>query len=216
MDVVLRKLQGHQEYIESSQSSEQGPWSAITDMNPVEICKVENLDYATLPGSGESCCKITLRFTDPSSIAWNKSFRVTLPELIDFPDFIVEKMRYIDSIERNWTHRDKCRVWWRNEAGGGEWWEGRIIALKNKSDEFPDSPWERFVIQYKRDPANPHMHCPWELHDPYIQWERPCLDVDSRNKLLYFFSKLEKSVLKNEVIFHICFNFIFICYSRYV
>lgn len=166
----------------------------------MEICKVEGLDYATLPGSGDSCCKIKLRFVDPSSIGFGKAFKLTLPELIDFPDFVVEKTRYDVAIGRNWTHRDKCLVWWRNPNGeGGKWWEGRICSLKPKSQEFPDSPWERYAVCYTGDPDN-HLHCPWELHDPDISWERPHIDDESRDKLLSFFAKLERPVNGDKVI----------------
>lgn len=193
--------QGHEEFIESSGLSEVGPWRSINrNLSAVEICKVEGLDYATLPGSGDSCCKIKLRFVDPSSIGFGKAFKLTLPELIDFPDFVVEKTRYDAAIGRNWTHRDKCLVWWRNPNGeGGKWWEGRICSLKPKSQEFPDSPWERYAVCYTGDPDN-HLHCPWELHDPDISWERPHIDDESRDKLLSFFAKLERPVNGDKVI----------------
>ncbi|XP_062143501.1 uncharacterized protein LOC133851186 isoform X2 [Alnus glutinosa] len=194
-DEVVYLRQGHEEFIESSGFLEVGPWRSINrNLSAVEICKVEGLDYATLPGSGDSCCKIKLRFVDPSSIGFGKAFKLTLPELIDFPDFVVEKTRYDAAIGRNWTHRDKCLVWWRNPNGeGGKWWEGRIRSLKPKSQEFPDSPWERYAVCYTGDPDN-HLHCPWELHDPDISWERPHIDDESRDKLLSFFAKLERPV----------------------
>jgi PH-interacting protein len=86
-----------------------------------------------------------LEFTDRNSAAFGKKFKITLPELLAYPDFLVERTRYETSIDRNWTHRDKCLVWWRNEdEESGSWWEGRIMAVKPKSPNFPDSPWERY------------------------------------------------------------------------
>ncbi|KAH7578253.1 hypothetical protein JRO89_XS01G0359900 [Xanthoceras sorbifolium] len=197
-DEVVYLRQGHYEFIESTGSREVGPWRSIKgDINAVEICKVENLAYATFPGSGDSCCKLTLTFIDPSSSVFDKAFKLTLPELIDFPDFIVEKTRYDAAISRNWTHRDKCLVWWRSENGeGGNWWEGRIVSSQAKSDEFPDSPWERYTVRYKN--SENHLHSPWELHDPDISWEHPQIDLEIRDHLLSSFAKLEKSVTRKQ------------------
>ncbi|XP_010259313.1 PREDICTED: bromodomain and WD repeat-containing protein 1 [Nelumbo nucifera] len=199
-DEVVYFRQGHQEYIESSRSAEVGPWRSFKgNIRAVEFCKVQGLDYSTLAGSGESCCKITLEFADPSSSEFGKRFRLTLPELINFPDFLVERTRYDSAIKRNWTHRDKCQVWWRNaDEEGGSWWEGRVTVVKPKSLEFPDSPWERYLIQYKSDPANPHPHSPWELHDPDIPWEHPHIDYESSGKLLSLFAKLEQSANRSQ------------------
>jgi PH-interacting protein len=192
--------QGHQEYIDLYSLREKGPWSLIKGrLSAVEICKVEDLDYAIVPGSGDSCCKITLGFVDPSSVAFGKAFKLTLPELIDFPDFIVEKTRYDASINRDWNTRDRCEVWWRNENGeGGEWWEGDIVSVQAKSVDFPDSPWERYEVIYTSDPTL-HKHSPWELHDLGIPWEHPHIDFDITNRLLSLFNKLELSAKKNQV-----------------
>ncbi|XP_072996634.1 uncharacterized protein [Typha latifolia] len=199
-DEVAYLRQGHEEYIKGSpRMHEAGPWKLIKDLKAVEFCKVRTLDYSTFSGSGESCCKLTLEFIDPSSNGFGKAFRITLPELVAFPDFLVERMRYDVSIGRNWTHRDKCQVWWRNEDGdGGSWWEGRILAVKPKSPEFPDSPWEKFIIQYKNDGSGQHMHSPWELHDADGQWVHPHIDVRSRDKLLSYIAKLEQNSIKNQ------------------
>ncbi|XP_009384423.2 uncharacterized protein LOC103971976 isoform X2 [Musa acuminata AAA Group] len=204
-DEVAYLRQGHKEYIESSGTSEVGPWNFVKGLKAVEFCKVQDLDYSTLPGSGDSCCKLALGFVDPSSSAFGKSFRITMPELDYFPDFLVERIRYDASIERNWTHRDKCQVWWRNaDRDGGSWWGGRILAVKPKSSEFPDSPWERYVIQYKDDSSGQHLHSPWELHDASIQWEHPCIDNETRNKLLSSIAKLEKTSITNEDCHGVC------------
>lgn len=167
-------------------------------MSAVEICKVEALDYDFVPGSGDSRCKMKLKFVDPLSNAIDKLFQLTLPELSDFADFVVERTWYDAAIKRNWTCRDKCLVWWRHENGeGGRWWNGRIKSVQAKSSEFPDSPWLRYVVEYKDDPANPRDHCPWELHDPDISWEHPCIDSEIIDKLLSYFSRLEKKVTFN-------------------
>ncbi|KAJ4956498.1 hypothetical protein NE237_013281 [Protea cynaroides] len=199
-DEIIYLRQGHQEFMEMSNSVEVGPWKAMKrNVRAVELCKVKELDYSTLAGSGESCCKITLEVIDPTSSVFGRTFKLTLPELNDFPDFMVERTRYDAAIKRNWTHRDKCQVYWREEnEEGGSWWEGRILAVKPKSSEFPDSPWERFVVSYKSDSTGQHLHCPWELHDPDIQWEHPRIDGQTREKLLTSFTKLEQSANRKE------------------
>ncbi|CAN6567678.1 unnamed protein product [Malus baccata var. baccata] len=80
---------GHQEYLKLVKNSDEGPWgpweSIKENIKVAEICKVESLDYASLPGSGESCCKIKLRFVDHSSAILGKALKLTLLE-IDFND----------------------------------------------------------------------------------------------------------------------------------
>ncbi|KAF5931439.1 hypothetical protein HYC85_032312 [Camellia sinensis] len=198
-DEVLYLRQGHQEYLGTSCLSETGPWLFFkNNIRAVELCSVNLLDYSTVP-SGDSCCKITLEFIDRSSSVFGKSFKFTLPELNNFPDFVVERTRYDAAVRRNWTCRDKCLVWWRDESEqGGSWWEGRILSSKDKSNEFPGSPWERYEIQYKGDPTNSHLHSPWELHDPDIPWGHPHIDDESRDKLLSSFNHLQQSAIKNQ------------------
>ncbi|KAJ4838668.1 hypothetical protein Tsubulata_004268 [Turnera subulata] len=192
-DQVVYLRQGHQEYIKSSGSRDKGPWSSIKrEPRAVEICKVQSLEYAEVPGSGDSCCKIQLTFTDPSSAAFGKAFKLTLPELINFPDFVVEKAHYDAAISRNWAPGEKCTVWWRNENGeGGKWWEGKIVSSKPKSNEFPDSPWERLHISYGNDEI--HLHNPWELRDLHSSYEHPHIGFEIRDKLLSWLNKLEQS-----------------------
>lgn len=196
-DDVVYLRQGHQEYINLMNSRNPGPWETIKkNIRAVEFCKVEELEYSALPGSGESCCKMTLKFVDPSSEVVGQSFNLTLPEVSGFPDFLVEKSRYDASMARNWTSRDKCQVWWKNEGEeDGSWWEGRIINMKAKSLEFPDSPWEKYGVKYKSDPET-HHHSPWELYDSSTHWEQPHIDDAKRKKLINAFAKLEQSGYK--------------------
>lgn len=198
-DQVVYLRQGHQDYINGSNSRETGPWRSLKGIiRDVEFCKVKELEYSTRPGSGEGCCKMTLQFEDPSSNVVGKTFKLTLPEVTGFPDFLVERSRYDAAMERDWRYRDKCQVWWKNEGEeNGNWWEGRIVAVKAKSVEFPDSPWERFSVQYKNDP-NVLQHSPWELYDASMVWEEPHIDDDIRTKLIHALAKLEQSGNKSE------------------
>ncbi|KAF3787525.1 PH-interacting protein, partial [Nymphaea thermarum] len=190
-DEVAYLRQGHQEFLELSRLQDTAPWRLHKNLRAVEFCSVRDLEYSSLPGSGESCCKLSLEFNDPSSNLFGKTFRLTLPELTDFPDFLVERSRFDAAMSRNWTHRDKCQVWWRCEGGeGGSWWEGRILAVKPKLAEFPDSPWERCIIQYKSDSSGQHLHSPWELHDG-PQWEHPQIDDRTKRKLISSFHEIE-------------------------
>ncbi|XP_055818057.1 uncharacterized protein LOC129887122 isoform X1 [Solanum dulcamara] len=198
-DEVVYFRQGHQEYIEYSDSSECGPWTKnAAAVQAVEICLVKHLSYATLPGSGESCCKVTLQFIDTSSPVSGQKFKLTLPELVNFPDFLIERSRYETAMERNWSYGDKCLVWWKDESEqGGRWWKGRVVSVKAKFDQFPDSPWERCGILYEGE-VEPHPHSPWELHDVDSSWEQPQVDSESRNRVLSSVTELLQSANRNQ------------------
>lgn len=195
-------FQGHQEYLDYIKSKDPGPWKLVKGhIRAVEFCKVEGLEYSTLPGSGDSSCKMTLKFVDPTSNVFQKSFKLTLPEVAGFPDFLVERTRFDVAMQRNWTCRDKCKVWWKNDGEeDGSWWAGRVLSVKPKSPEFPDSPWERYTIQYRSDPRETHQHSPWELFDDDTEWEQPHIDDEIRNKLISSLAMLKQSGKKIQVI----------------
>ncbi|KAK7303698.1 hypothetical protein RJT34_14611 [Clitoria ternatea] len=194
-DEVVYLRQGHQEYIDYCRKRESGPWVSLKEpIRAVEYCRVQSLEYSHVPGSGDSCCKMTLQFVDPNASIVGKSFKLTLPEVTGFPDFLVEKTRFDAAMHRNWTRRDKCRVWWKNEDNSsGNWWDGRVLCVKAKSSEFPDSPWERYTVQYKSDHTETHLHSPWELYDADVEWEQPHINDDMRSKLLSSLTKLQQS-----------------------
>ncbi|KAF4358937.1 hypothetical protein G4B88_018175, partial [Cannabis sativa] len=194
-DEVAYLRQGHREYLEQhTQRREQPPWIQVKGkLRDVEYCKVRDLEYSSSGGSGESCCKMKLEFVDPTSDVYGRSFRMTLPEMTGFPDFLVERTRYDAAIQRNWTRRDKCQVWWKNDGDeDGGWWEARIHDVKAKSNDFPESPWERYIIKYKEEPTETHLHSPWELFDIDAEWEQPTISNDSKNHLQSAFAKLER------------------------
>ncbi|XP_047315948.1 bromodomain and WD repeat-containing protein 3-like [Impatiens glandulifera] len=193
-DEVAYLRQGHQEYIEKMCLLEEGPWIRLKkEIRSVEFCLVERLDYATFPGSGDSCCKITLKFMDPSSCVYGENFKFTLSELTGFADFVVERTWYDATMKRNWTSGDKCQVLWKELGEIGKWWEGTIVACKDKSNEFPESPWERYSVVYKDGPDT-FFHSPWELHDPNNPWLYPHIDYETRDKLLSCFNYLNESI----------------------
>ncbi|GMJ01027.1 hypothetical protein like AT5G49430 [Hibiscus trionum] len=196
-DEVVYFRQGHEECIKEGFIKGTGPWSSRAHLSAVEICRVVDLAYSHVPGSGESCCKITLRFVDNSSCASGEVFTLTLPELIGLPDFLVEKTRYDAAMSREWTRRDKCLVWWKNpDQEGGSWWDGRIVSSQPKSMDFPDSPWEKYEVIYKD--GCKYQHSAWELHDPNTLWEHPHIDHEIRDKLLSSFAKLERSAGRDQ------------------
>ncbi|XP_071741862.1 uncharacterized protein [Rutidosis leptorrhynchoides] len=190
-DEVVYIRQGHQEYTETTNLSKRGPWVS-PNIRDVELCSVDEMDYVTLAGSGESGCKIKLTFIDPLSSVKGQTLRLTLPELVNFPDFLVERTRYEYSLERSWNLGDHCSVWWRDVGGGGQWWDGQIVSIGDKSVDFPGSPWERFVVRYSND-DEPARHSPWELIGCNGEWDQPSLDPDVRKMMLSLFSKLEQS-----------------------
>ncbi|KAF4361473.1 hypothetical protein F8388_012933 [Cannabis sativa] len=89
-DEVAYLRQGHREYLEQhTQRREQPPWIQVKGkLRDVEYCKVRDLEYSSSGGSGESCCKMKLEFVDPTSDVYGRSFRMTLPEMTGFPDFL--------------------------------------------------------------------------------------------------------------------------------
>ncbi|KAL5700262.1 hypothetical protein ACHQM5_025733 [Ranunculus cassubicifolius] len=187
-DKVVYLRQGHLQYVPEFATT----WGSRKPRN-VEYCKIISLAYSTFPGSGESCSKIALEFVDPCSSLFGQIFKLTLPELNDFPDFLVERTLYDASVERNWTTGDRCRVWWKNPHGGGfggNWWSGQVVSVL---ETFGNSPWEKYVVRYNS--LAEIRHSPWELHDP----ENPLEDLpdniaeESIRKLLSFISKLDES-----------------------
>ncbi|CAA0831983.1 Unknown protein [Striga hermonthica] len=198
-DEVVYLRQGHEDFLELTQAQESGPWVKHGDkIRAVEVCSVENLKYTTQRGSGDSCCLITLKFIDSFCSVFGRKFQLLLPEL-DFPDFIVERSRYDAAIERNWSTRDKCLVWWRDESdSGGTWWEGRITAIEDKCKNFPGSPWERYHVKYENDEADFRYHCPWELHDSEMPMEQPTIDFNSKEKILNALTKLGRAANKDK------------------
>ncbi|CAD5318544.1 unnamed protein product [Arabidopsis thaliana] len=127
-DEVANLRQGHQEYLN---------FSSLRGSNSLDFNK----------DSGDSCCKMILKVIDPNSEVYSKTFKLTLPDLVTFPDFLVKRSRYEGAIQRKWTCRDKCKVWWRNKGEeDGRWWEGGILAVKPKSTHFLDSPWESMLL----------------------------------------------------------------------
>ncbi|KAG5555237.1 hypothetical protein RHGRI_012690 [Rhododendron griersonianum] len=199
-DEVVYLRQGHQEYISRSGTKEVGPWITIKgNIRAVEFCRVKALQYAPYRGSGDGCCKMTLQFVDSSSSVAGKSFNLTLPELNDLPDFLVERSQYDAAIQRNWVLRDKCQVWWENPGEkNGSWWEGRIVGVKPKSQDFPDSPWDKYAVRYKGDPSDPLQHSPWELRDAETQWDPPGIDNEIRENMLCSLDELEASASEDK------------------
>ncbi|KAG6554673.1 hypothetical protein Mapa_003691 [Marchantia paleacea] len=196
-DDVVYLRQGHQEFLDSTASEEKGPWRTLKlPIRAVEFCRIVGLEYVIVQESDQTCCKLTLKFTDNESRAYGRQFNLTFPELTNFPDFIVEKSRYDGAMRKGWVVRDKCQVWWRSEdeVGGGHWWDGRVQKVKAKSSEFPDSPWDRLFVQYKLDSNEPTSHSPWELFEPGNHWhDPPHIDDESKASLLGAIQELEKS-----------------------
>ncbi|CAA3003798.1 bromodomain and WD repeat-containing 3 isoform X1 [Olea europaea subsp. europaea] len=198
-DEVVYLRQGHQEFLEKSQGAQSGPWLRLGNkIKAVEICLVEDLKYTTFGGSGDSSCQITLKFIDTYSDVVGKTFKLTLPELLDFPDFIVERNRYDAAMKRSWAVNDTCVVWWRNEIEeGGAWYEGTIVSIKDKSCDFPGSPWESCVVRYTQT-KDSQLHSPWELHDPDNPAEQPHGNFESAEEILYSFTGLLRAASRDK------------------
>jgi PH-interacting protein len=196
-------VQGHEDYLHGTLSSGKCPWNLIKGLKAAELCKINVLDYKSYSGSGESCCKLIMEIIDRTSSGYGEEFEITLPELVSFPDFLVERTRFESAITQNWVIRDKCKVWWTDdlEERGGSWWEGQVSEIRPKSPDFPESPWERYVIQYRND-GSEHSHSPWELHhaaSSLAPWKYPHIDPIVRNKLLSAVTDLQEISHTNQV-----------------
>ncbi|CAM6028196.1 unnamed protein product [Sphagnum balticum] len=196
-DEVVYLRQGHQEFLQKAKLDEKGPWRILKKpVGAVEFCRIISLDYMIEKPSQKTSCKLELQFTDVSSEVYGKSFKLTLLELTDHPDFLVERTRYDTSMNKGWRARDHCQVWWACEENGkaGSWWEGRIKLLKPKSPEFPESPWEMYHVMYKGSSAEPTAHSPWELFEKNYNledWQLPSIDEPQKESLKTIFDKLQ-------------------------
>eukprot|EP00250_Pteridium_aquilinum_P018197 c23984_g2_i1 orf=336-5945(+) len=172
-DEVAYVLQGQDEFPKLSRLEDKGaPKGLRAWLRAVELCEVVGIEYKNLSGFSGVSCNLTLRLIDEECKAMGKTFRLSLPELTDFPDFLIDRSRYEASLRRNWTKRDRCKVWWRvntvdenGEEKTGQWFIGRVVAVETKSSQFPDSPWDACMVQYLGDSTGPHRHSPWELFD---------------------------------------------------
>ncbi|CAK9221053.1 unnamed protein product [Sphagnum troendelagicum] len=196
-DEVVYLRQGHQEFLQKAKLDEKGPWRILKKpVGAVEFCRIISLDYVIEKPSQKTSCKLELQFTDVSSEVYGKTFKLTLLELTDHPDFLVERTRYDTSMNKGWRARDHCQVWWACEENGkaGSWWEGRIKLLKPKSPEFPESPWEMYHVMYKGSSAEPTAHSPWELFEKNYNledWQLPSIDEPQKESLKTIFDKLQ-------------------------
>lgn len=195
-------VQGHQDFLEESHMDEKGPWKTCArfPVRAVEYCRIEGLEYIMDHESGKVSCKLVLEFTDHNSRLVGKTFKLTLPELTNYPDFLVERSRFDASLRREWSPRDHCQVWWASEEDdggkGGSWWDGRIKQIKAKSKQFPDSPWEMYHVTYKVESSEATAHSPWELFDKEYKikgCELPSINKSIKEGILDVLHSIDKS-----------------------
>ncbi|XBI15382.1 hypothetical protein VPH35_057806 [Triticum aestivum] len=195
-DEVMYLPEGHEAYLNGMRLSDSCPCDRIKDLKAVELCRIEGLGYSAY---GESCCTLALKFIDDTSSGFGKQFIITLLELADFSDFLVERTRFEATIVQNWTIRDKCKVWCMDDGEGERsWWEGHVLAITPDSPDFPESPWLKYAIQFYD--GSDFLYSPWELHaaGPLVPWKHPHIDSSIRNKLLSAMTTLQKMSHKNQ------------------
>ncbi|KAI5084332.1 hypothetical protein GOP47_0000501 [Adiantum capillus-veneris] len=206
-DEVAYVLQGQDEFPKLYRLEDKGVSKSLrSQLRAVEICQVIGIEYKSLCGFSGVSCKLTLELIDEECEAVGKTFRLSLPELTDFPDFLINRSRYDASLRRNWTKRDKCKVWWRTNAldedgneKTGTWFNGRVIAVGPKSPEFPDSPWDSCSVQYSLDRTGPYRHSPWELFDlDGLNTTPSSMDDTTRLQILSTIDTIEASSDSNQ------------------
>ncbi|KAF7027550.1 hypothetical protein CFC21_039583 [Triticum aestivum] len=193
---VMYLPEGHEAYLDGMRLSDSCPCDRIKDLKAVELCRIEGLGYSAY---GEICCTLALKFIDDTSSGFGKQFIITLLELADFSDFLVERTRFEATIVQNWTIRDKCKVWSMDDGEEERsWWEGHVLAITPDSPDFPESPWLKYAIQFYD--GSDFLYSPWELHaaGPLVPWKHPHIDSSIRNKLLSAVTTLQKMSHKNQ------------------
>ncbi|MCO5594412.1 hypothetical protein L7F22_048442 [Adiantum nelumboides] len=212
-DEVAYVLQGQDEFPELFRLEDKGvPKSLRSQLRAVEICQVIGIEYKSLSGFSGVTCKLTLELIDEECEAVGKTFRLSLPELTDFSDFLIARSRYDASLRRNWTKRDKCKVWWRTNAVDedgneitGKWFDGRVVAVGPKSPKFPDSPWDSCSVKYASDSSGPYRHSPWELFDlDGINTTPSSMDDTTRLQILSTVETIEASCHSNQDEYGLC------------
>ncbi|GBG59276.1 hypothetical protein CBR_g32291 [Chara braunii] len=197
-DEVVYFCQGHAEMLQKqgNDSLGNGPWVTFKQkLRPAEMCRILNLQYTILRGSGETACKLTLKFVDDSSPLLDKEFSLVLPNMTRDSDFIVERGRFVAGLERDWSPGDLCEVWWHNKDSeiSGSWFRGRVVSKQQKWPDYPDSLWEAYTVRYEDNDGSIFEHSPWELRDLdwSKRWKSPCIDQELRNLLIAQICRVE-------------------------
>lgn len=216
-------VQGHQDFLEESHMDEKGPWKLFKNpVRAVEYCRIIELDYVMDQESSKISCKLVLEFIDSGSRVNGKTFKLTLPELTNHPDFLVERSRFDASLKKVWSPRDHCQVWWasgEDDGKTGSWWDGRIKQIKAKSKEFPSSPWEMYHVTYKSGSTEVTPHSPWELFDKDYKiagWELPSMPASMKEAILSAMNDIERASFKVSVCLHSPFSPLPICCTRHL
>lgn len=81
-------------------------------MREVEPAEVTALGYAiSNDGTSNTCARLQLRLTDPTSPLLGRTFDVELPPPnCGHAEFVVPRHRFLASVQRRWMPGDQCQV----------------------------------------------------------------------------------------------------------
>lgn len=81
-------------------------------MREVEPAQVMALDYIiSNDGSSNTCARLTLCLSDPTSPLLGRTFDVELPPATNgHAEFVIPKHRFLASVHRMWRRGDRCQV----------------------------------------------------------------------------------------------------------
>ena len=81
-------------------------------MREVEPAQVVSLDYViSNDGTSNTCAKLRLRLSDPSSPLVDRTFDVELPPPnCGHAEFVIPHHRFLASVHRMWKQGDQCQV----------------------------------------------------------------------------------------------------------
>lgn len=158
-DEVVYFIQGHRMYINAVKMKKvykvynrDLPWTKH-DLKDHEFVKIVGIKYDIRPP--RLCC-LKLALLDDEHKLTDKVFTIRYHDMADVLDFFVLIQTYETAISRTWSEGDKFRC--MIDDG---WWVGKISSKSSLSDEYPDSLFMCYEIQW--DNGEAERMSPWDL-----------------------------------------------------
>ena len=121
-DRVVYFMELHRQHIEETMSSRSRAalpqWDDIGDLRFAEPCEVESIDYIISSAEcSPSIARLTLVLSDPEQEVFGKQLVVDLPPPTSgYEEFLIQRERFDDAVERQWEIGSTCKVGWCDEG----------------------------------------------------------------------------------------------------